>query len=375
MASWNRIYNAPLRYFSRNLTAWSWKTIQLVLNMWDSYAIQQGIAMGKRGPKPKFNDVACPNTKCSCYGVAGKGNVTSNGTSKIKSGGRVRKLVVCRVFCKISGPLSTPIHSTIIDKYFLPVIHSSLISTRMVTPSLRSAPSFGNAPTTLLLLLSSLLIRSSPLVVLIFFQCSLGNALWFQMSWLNRSMVSADFEHLFWMSSAANSAIFAWSSNPCLSFSATSSLSLFGILFNTARLKWTWHICQVAPKNLDETALCIPLWPSGSWVTNQLVFCDRETLGDAPWTIRDLWARHALQDNCRMFCQSPLYISEIDAFCKNYSTQYKVSSGYPILLSFWRIQWSSLKCDCYPVLKWDFAFRCSWLRSTWDLYHFQKRSS
>jgi tetratricopeptide (TPR) repeat protein len=27
--------------------------------------------MGKRGPKPKFNDVACSNTKCSCYGVAG----------------------------------------------------------------------------------------------------------------------------------------------------------------------------------------------------------------------------------------------------------------------------------------------------------------
>lgn len=82
------------------------------------------------------------------------------------------------------------------------------------------------------------------------------------MSWLNRSIVSADFEYLFWLSSAANSAIFASSSNPCLSFSATSSLSLFGILFSTAQLKWTWHICQVAPKNLDETALCIPIWPS-----------------------------------------------------------------------------------------------------------------
>ena len=38
--------------------------------------------MGKRGPKPKFNDVACLNTKSSCYGVTGKGNVTSNGTFK-----------------------------------------------------------------------------------------------------------------------------------------------------------------------------------------------------------------------------------------------------------------------------------------------------
>jgi transposase-like protein len=58
--------------------------------------------MGKRGPKPKFNDVACPNAKCSCYGVAGKGNVTSNGTSKIKSGGRVRKFICSScgiVFC------------------------------------------------------------------------------------------------------------------------------------------------------------------------------------------------------------------------------------------------------------------------------------
>lgn len=58
--------------------------------------------MGKRGPKPKFNDVACPNAKCSCYGVAGKGNVTSNGTSKIKSGGQVRKFICSAcglVFC------------------------------------------------------------------------------------------------------------------------------------------------------------------------------------------------------------------------------------------------------------------------------------
>jgi hypothetical protein len=32
--------------------------------------------MGKRGPKPRFLDVACPNEKCSLFGVAGKGNVT-----------------------------------------------------------------------------------------------------------------------------------------------------------------------------------------------------------------------------------------------------------------------------------------------------------
>lgn len=117
------------------------------------------------------------------------------------------------------------------------------------------------------------------------------------------------------------------------------------------------------------------LQDSRSWVTNQLVFCDMETLEVALSTIRGLWVLHALQDNCRMFCLSPFCISEIDEFCKNYSKQCRGSSGYPILQSFWRIQWSSLKCDCYPALEWDFAVRCSWLRSTWDRYHSQKRSS
>jgi hypothetical protein len=36
--------------------------------------------MGKRGPKPRFLDVACPNEKCTLFGVAGKGNVTVYGT-------------------------------------------------------------------------------------------------------------------------------------------------------------------------------------------------------------------------------------------------------------------------------------------------------
>ena len=58
--------------------------------------------MGKRGPKPKFNDVACPNANCSSYGVAGMGNVTGNGTSTNRSGGQVRKFVCSTcgtVFC------------------------------------------------------------------------------------------------------------------------------------------------------------------------------------------------------------------------------------------------------------------------------------
>lgn len=31
--------------------------------------------MGKRGPKPQFTDVACPNKDCKLYGLTGQGNV------------------------------------------------------------------------------------------------------------------------------------------------------------------------------------------------------------------------------------------------------------------------------------------------------------
>ena len=48
--------------------------------------------MGKRGPKPRFLDVVCPNEQCSQYGVAGKGNVTVYGTYQINSG-KMRKYI------------------------------------------------------------------------------------------------------------------------------------------------------------------------------------------------------------------------------------------------------------------------------------------
>lgn len=57
--------------------------------------------MGKRGPKPRFLDVACPNEKCSLFGVAGKGNITVYGTYK-RSSGKGRKFVchTCKTtFC------------------------------------------------------------------------------------------------------------------------------------------------------------------------------------------------------------------------------------------------------------------------------------
>ena len=41
--------------------------------------------MGKRGPKSKFTDVACPNEACKDYGVAGHGNIIGNGTYQSRS--------------------------------------------------------------------------------------------------------------------------------------------------------------------------------------------------------------------------------------------------------------------------------------------------
>ena len=58
--------------------------------------------MGKRGPKPKFVDVACSNDKCNRFGVKGQGNIIGNGTYPTKSG-RIRKYICtsCRtIFCE-----------------------------------------------------------------------------------------------------------------------------------------------------------------------------------------------------------------------------------------------------------------------------------
>lgn len=41
--------------------------------------------MGKRGPKPKYTDVACPNKACKDYGVTGDENVTGNGTYQARN--------------------------------------------------------------------------------------------------------------------------------------------------------------------------------------------------------------------------------------------------------------------------------------------------
>jgi len=46
--------------------------------------------LAKRGPKPRFLDVACPNEDCTLFGISGKGNVTCCGNYMICSG-KLRK--------------------------------------------------------------------------------------------------------------------------------------------------------------------------------------------------------------------------------------------------------------------------------------------
>ncbi len=61
--------------------------------------------MGKRGPKPQFTSVACPNKDCGFYGITDQGNVVGNGTS-ISRGEKTRKYIChhCgKVFCDHTG--------------------------------------------------------------------------------------------------------------------------------------------------------------------------------------------------------------------------------------------------------------------------------
>ncbi len=55
--------------------------------------------MGKRGPKPRFIDVACPNKNCKLYGLTNQGNVVGNGTY-ISRGEKTRRYL-CRHCSKV----------------------------------------------------------------------------------------------------------------------------------------------------------------------------------------------------------------------------------------------------------------------------------
>ena len=49
----------------------------------------------KRGPKPKFLDISCPNPNCKYHAKRGLGNIVSNGTYRTRSTGKAR-LFLCR---------------------------------------------------------------------------------------------------------------------------------------------------------------------------------------------------------------------------------------------------------------------------------------
>jgi len=53
--------------------------------------------MGKRGPKSKFTDIACPNEACKDHGVAGHENIAGNGTYQ------ARNKTVWRYICHSCG--------------------------------------------------------------------------------------------------------------------------------------------------------------------------------------------------------------------------------------------------------------------------------
>jgi transposase-like protein len=52
-------------------------------------------AKKKRGPKPKYLEITCPNPKCRHHEKKGLGNVVSNGTYRTRSTGKAR-LFLCR---------------------------------------------------------------------------------------------------------------------------------------------------------------------------------------------------------------------------------------------------------------------------------------
>jgi len=68
-----------------------------------------GVAIGKRGPKPRFLDIVCPNENCSLFGVAGKGNITVYGTYKRRSG-KGRKFICHTCGTTFCDRTNTPLY-------------------------------------------------------------------------------------------------------------------------------------------------------------------------------------------------------------------------------------------------------------------------
>ena len=70
--------------------------------------------MGKRGPKSKFTDVACPNESCRDHLVTGKGNVVGNGTYQLAN--KLIRRYLCRscggAFCDRTNTVFYGLHNS-----------------------------------------------------------------------------------------------------------------------------------------------------------------------------------------------------------------------------------------------------------------------
>jgi len=74
MHTFSNVQMGFLRLFYSYYSKWYFSNIRLILYNRNNNNI---IFNGKRGPKSKFTDVACPNKNCKLHGISGKGNVVA----------------------------------------------------------------------------------------------------------------------------------------------------------------------------------------------------------------------------------------------------------------------------------------------------------
>jgi transposase-like protein len=71
--------------------------------------------MGKRGPKPRFLDVTCPNEICPQFGIAGQGNITVYGTYQ-RINGKARKFICHTCGNRFCDRTNTPLYDLRTDE-------------------------------------------------------------------------------------------------------------------------------------------------------------------------------------------------------------------------------------------------------------------
>jgi len=92
--------------------------------------------MGKRGPKPRFIDVACPNKNCKLYGLTNQGNVVGNGTY-ISRGEKTRRYL-CRHCGKVFNDHTDTFYHRAYPKSSFNLIIAAIITTPKYDVSLIS---------------------------------------------------------------------------------------------------------------------------------------------------------------------------------------------------------------------------------------------